>query len=99
MRLVSTASLSFLLTSPVAFACSCFQGDGCPGLGSKAFPAFLGTVLAVADLPRSGDFVFLSSRKARIQVDESFGGLSPDVHEVDVLTGAGGGDCGIPFRA
>ena len=25
-------------------------------------------------------------------------GLSPDMHELDVLTGSGGGDCGVPFR-
>lgn len=68
-------------------------------MGGKAGPVFLGTVLAVTDLPRTGVDVFLSRRRTRIQVDESFGGLSPDVHEVDVLTGAGGGDCGIPFRA
>jgi hypothetical protein len=41
---------------------------------------------------------FLNSRRARIQVSESFEGLSSDVHEVDVLTGVGGGDCGIPFK-
>jgi hypothetical protein len=67
-------------------------------MGDKAGPVFQGTVLAVTDLPRTSDFLFLSMRKARIQVNESFGGLSPDVHEVDVLTGAGGGDCGIPFQ-
>lgn len=66
-------------------------------MGDKAFPVFLGTVLSVTDLPRAADHAFLSSRKARIQVDESFGGLSSDLHEVDVLTGSGGGDCGVPF--
>jgi hypothetical protein len=99
MRLALTTSLSVLSLSSVALSCSCFSTGGCPGLGGKAGPVFLGTVLAVTDLPRTDDDVFLSSRRARIQVDESFGGLSPDVHEVDVLTGAGGGDCGIPFRA
>ena len=48
---------------------------------------------------RTGNDVFLSSRKARIHLDESFGGLSPDVHELDVLTAVGGGDCGVPFKA
>ena len=99
MRLLLTASLSVLSFSSVAFACFCVPSVGCPGLGSKAGPVFLGTVLAVTDLPRTGDYVFLSNRRARIQVDESFGGLSPDVREVDVLTGAGGGDCGIPFKS
>jgi hypothetical protein len=83
----------------VAFSCFCVPSTGCPGLGGTAFPVFLGTVLAVTDLPGTGGAVFLSGRKASIQMDESFGGLSADVHEVDVLTGSGGGDCGIPFRA
>jgi hypothetical protein len=50
------------------------------------------------DLPRTAEFEFLSSRRARIRVDESFGGLSPTVTEVEVLTGSGGGDCGILFK-
>jgi len=83
----------------VALSCSCVSSGGCPGLGSQTGPVFRGTVLAVTDLPPTSDFAFLSSRKARVRVDESFGGLSPDVHEVDVLTGSGGGDCGIPFKA
>jgi hypothetical protein len=92
-------ALSFLSLSPRAFSCSCVPSGECPGLGNKAFPVFVGTVLSVTDLPRTGDDAFLSTRRARIQVDESFGGLSPDMHEVDVLTGNGGGDCGVPFRA
>ncbi|HVO99305.1 MAG TPA: hypothetical protein VMT15_14635 [Bryobacteraceae bacterium] len=59
---------------------------------------FVGTVLDVTDLPRTDRFAFLSNRKARIRVDESFGGLASDAHDVDVLTGSGGGDCGVPFR-
>ena len=49
-------------------------------------------------MPRTDKFAFLSSRKARIRVDESFGGLAADAHEVEVLTGSGGGDCGVAFR-
>jgi len=92
------ASLFVVSFTSVGFSCSCVSSGGCPGLGGKAGPVFLGTVLTVTDLPRTGDHAFLSSRKARIHVDESFGGLSPDVYEIDVLTGAGGGDCGIPFK-
>jgi hypothetical protein len=99
VRVLLTASLFVLSWSSVAFSCFCVPSGGCPGLGGKEFPVFVGTVLRVTDLPRTGDDVFLSSRRARIQVDESFGGLAPDVHEVDVLTGTGGGDCGIPFTA
>lgn len=99
MRLALTVSLSVLSLSSVAFPCSCVPYGACPGLGSKTGPVFLGTVISVTDLPRTREFVFLSSRKARIRVDEAFGGLSPDVQEVEVLTGSGGGDCGIPFKA
>lgn len=98
MRLALIAPL-FLILSPAAFPCFCVPSGGCPGLGDTSFPVFLGTVLSVTDLPRGADEAFLSSRKVRIQVDESFGGLSEDLHEVDVLTGSGGGDCGVPFRA
>ena len=87
-----------LLFSSVAFPCSCVSSGGCAGLGGKAYPVFLGTVLQVTDVPSTGDFKFLSSRRARIRVDESFGGLASDTREVDVLTGSGGGDCGIPFK-
>ena len=45
-------------------------------MGGKEGPVFLGTVLAVTDLPRTEGFLFLSSRRARIHVDESFGGRS-----------------------
>jgi len=41
---------------------------------------------------------FINSRKVRTQVLEPFGGLAPGVREVVLFTGAGGGDCGIPFR-
>jgi hypothetical protein len=99
VRLGLTALLSVVSFGSVAFPCSCVSSGGCPGLGDKAGPVFLGTVLAVTDLPPTADDVFLSRRRARIQVDESFGGLSPDVLQIDVLTGAGGWDCGIPFKA
>lgn len=97
MRAAIVVGLFLWLSAP-AFACFCVPPGSCPGLGGKSDPVFLGTVLAVADLAVKGD-QFLSRRKARIRVDESFGGLSGDEHEVDVRTGAGGGDCGIPFRA
>src|SRR5262249_8658846 len=99
MRLALAASLLFLSVGSPAYACFCGSYGGCPALGAGRDPVFVGTVLAVTDLPRTEDFVFLSSRKAHFRVDESFGGIPSDVHEVDVLTGLGGGDCGIPFKA
>ncbi|HYP15413.1 MAG TPA: hypothetical protein VEQ63_15905, partial [Bryobacteraceae bacterium] len=55
----------------------------------------MGTVLEVTE---TGNTAFLSGRKARIQVNELFGGLSPEARQIYVLTGLGGGDCGIPFK-
>lgn len=98
VRIVLGVSVSLLLSSSVAFACSCVPSFGCPVLGGSARPVFLGTVIQVTELAPSADFSFLSSRKARIRVNESFGRLGPDVSEIDVLTGLGGGDCGVPFK-
>ena len=78
---------------------SCVFWPIVPVLGGKSHPVFVGTVVSVTDLPQKSEFEFLASRKARIRVDEPFGGLAADVEEIDVLTGAGGGDCGIPFQA
>jgi hypothetical protein len=97
MRIALTASLAILFFSAHAKACFC-SGGGCPGLGSKAYPVFVGTVLSVTDLPSTGEFRHLGSRKARIEIDESFGGTATDTREIDVLTGSGGGDCGVPFK-
>src|SRR5580704_3493172 len=98
MRLLLAISLSLSSFGSVASACSCVPSGGCPGLGGQAGPVFLGKVLSVTDLPVIGDFAFLSGRRARISVDEPFGGLSPDAREADVYTGLGGGDCGIDFH-
>jgi hypothetical protein len=86
------------LMSSGAFSCGCISFGGCPGLGNEKDPVFTGTVLEITDLTPTTDEAFLSSRKARIHVNESFGGLASDIDEVDVLTGVGGGDCGIPFK-
>src|SRR5258708_5334332 len=98
MRLVLTASLSVLSFNSVAFSCFCGSFRGFSGFGGGGGALFLGGGLAVTDLSRASDDVFLFSRRAQIRVDESFGGIAPDVHQVDVLTGSGGGDCGIPFK-
>jgi hypothetical protein len=99
MRLALTVLLFLLSSASAAFSCSCISSGGCPGLGGQKHPVFLGTVLSVTDLPRTDGFVFLSSRKARMRVDEPFGGLPTDLYEVEIYTGSGGGDCGIAFKA
>lgn len=97
LRILVLACFLAQFMSSAALSCSCVSSNGCPGLGIRA-PVFVGTVLEVTDLPRTNDISFLSSRKARIQVNESFGGLPPDAKEIEILTGSGGGDCGIPFK-
>lgn len=99
MRLVFAISVSLLSLDSMAFACSCIPSGGCPGLGGQEGPVFLSTVLSVTDVPATGDSAFLTSRRARIRVDEPFGGLAPEVRETDIYTGVGNGDCGVPFKA
>lgn len=97
MRFPFAASFLFLSFGSLAFSCSCTGSGGCPGLGSLGGPVFLGTVLSGTDVPATRDSPFLS-RRARIRVDEPFGGLAPDVRETDIYTGFGNGDCGVPFK-
>jgi hypothetical protein len=87
-----------LLLHSLAFSCSCVS-SGCPGLGGKTSKVFVGTVIEVTDIPFTSEVAFLSGRKARIQVNEPLGGLPPETKEINVLTGRGGGDCGVPFKA
>src|SRR5947199_9263450 len=98
MRRILIALAMVMSLSSAALSCSCAGSGICPGLGDKGQPLFVGTVLAVTDLPSTSESTFLSSRKARIRVDESFGGIPADVRELDVFTGSGGGDCGIRFQ-
>lgn len=98
MQTAWTILVSVLAIGPVASACSCVSSSGCAGPGGGSNAVFHGMVLSVADLPSTGKFAFLSSRMARFRVDEPFGGLPPGTHEVDIATGLGGGDCGIPFK-
>jgi hypothetical protein len=88
----------FLTASSTTYACLCGIA-GCPTRGSVADPIFVGTVLAVEDLTLHASHLprFLSKRKVLLRIDESFGGLPPDLREIDVLTDAGGGDCGFAF--
>lgn len=99
LRTLILVCLFAQLMSSEAFSCSCISSGGCPGLGGTARPVFVGTVLNITDLPQTKDIAYLSSRKVRIQVNESFGGIPSDAKEVDVLTGSGSGDCGIPFKS
>lgn len=95
VRTLLGVSAALFLWTPLGFACSCGSSPGCPTLGGPFGPVFVGTVLEVTE---TGNPAFLSGRRARIQVSESFGGLSPEAKEIDVLTGRGGGDCGVPFK-
>lgn len=89
-----------LLLPVVSVACSCLpQPPWCGGLGGSSGPVFVGTAVAITALPISADELpFLRSRKIRFQVKESFGGLAPGQSQIDILTGHGGGDCGVDFE-
>jgi len=90
---------AFFALSSVADSCSCIKFNACLSPGTNRAPLFLGTVLEVVDLPATSEEKFLTRRKARIRVDESFGGLPADLREVDIFTGQGASDCGIAFKS
>lgn len=57
---------------------------------------FSGTVLSVTP-PRDRQVSF-PQRTVRLVIKETFSGLAAEQKEVEVVTGMGGGDCGIPFE-
>lgn len=100
MRRLWKLSLAIFFFAPLGFPCSCSGPGGCAALGTTKNPVFLGTVLAVTGVPQSQSAdADWAPRKARIRVNETFGGLTPGTREVDVMTGYGNGDCGVPFEA
>ena len=98
MRLFLGVSSMLLLSTSVAFCCSCVSSGACPVVSGNSGRVFLGTVLSITEVQPRTTLTFLSGRRARFRVKEAFGGIAPDVREIDVLTGMGGGDCGFPFE-
>lgn len=98
MQILLNASVWLLVSCVGAFACKCVPQIGCTQLGTPGGPVFLGRVREVSKQMLSGESDFPMQRKARFRVDETFGGLAPDQAEIEVVTGFGGGDCGVPFK-
>jgi hypothetical protein len=88
-------------TAVRADACTCLPKSEICGAASEYWRTavvFLGRVEAIErpaakDTPR-----YLLSRRVRLRVLEPFRGSPPAGSDVIVLTGAGGGDCGYPFK-
>lgn len=98
MQILLNASVWLLVSCAGAFACKCVPQIGCPQLGTPGGPVFLGRVIEVSKPVLIGGSDPAIQRKARIRVDETFGGLAPDQREIEIVTGLGGGDCGVPFQ-
>ena len=91
-------TLILLLWASGAYACSCAFVSNCGSLGGPGHPVFVGSVLEVTDIKTDGEALsFLTSKRARLRVDEEFGGTSGRGHRDRDPDGRGGGDCGVPF--
>ena len=95
---IARASGFLIFGASAALGCSCFFSLECVQAGDPAHAVFVGRVARVKDGGGLGGADFLSRRSVRFEVKEEFGGLERGVKEVDVFTGRGGGDCGIPFQ-
>jgi hypothetical protein len=93
------AGALFLLTcvfAPPALACSCmYPGPPCQAYWNSPV-VFAGTPLGGAEIEVDRDGGKVSQRLFRFRVDEAFRGV--EGKEVEVLTGAWGGDCGYDFK-
>lgn len=79
-----------------AFACSCVApGPPCQAYW-KSQVVFAGTPLSVSRIEVERDGHRFMQRLVRFQLDEAFRGVSGN--SVEVVTGAGGGDCGYNFE-
>lgn len=99
-----TVAWTLLLGSP-ASACSCAPPIDCYSVSPasrspSSGPAFVGTVLEVTVLEvteRSPTPSFLDRVQVKFRLDEPLSALPVGLREMEVFTGQGGGDCGIPF--
>lgn len=86
-----------LLTTGAArvSACSCIGPIVACETAWTTDGIFVGKVLTVGRIEGSGDLRWMR-RLVRFEVREAFKGVQPG--EIEVVTGAGGGDCGYDFR-
>ncbi len=90
-------SILFLIgvTSNV-LACSCLDpGPPCQAYWNSSV-VFVGTALSVSRIEVDWDGHKVPQRLFRFRIEDAFRGVSGS--EVEVLTGAGGGDCGYDFQ-
>ena len=90
----------FSVMTPAAQACTCGgPGTPCEAYGS-ASAVFAGTVISSRELerPKPEDKVsWHYGRAFKFSVEQSYLGVA-GIAEVEVFTGKGGGDCGVPFK-
>ena len=90
-----------LTAPPAAIACSCWADYGADQPCEEYWiyqedAIFVGRAVSVAGIPGARDDYPGPKRRFRFEVVEAFVGVEGPT--VDVLTGNGGGDCGIDFR-
>ena len=95
--LLAGVVLALVLTPADAEACTCAMGKpACETLFTSG-AVFLGRVDSITPVPgKDGRSAFPPRRRVRLTVIEAFTGVTEP--EVEVETGAGGGDCGYRFQ-
>lgn len=90
--LLAIVAIGSVLAARPAAACSCMgRRPACQALWDPG-AVFAGKVIAIERNANEGLF---ANRRVRFQVVEAFRGVTTS--EIDVYTGAGGGDCGYSF--
>lgn len=96
-RKVSVLVALILLLAAEAYPCSCQFGGGavCQDYW-KASAVFVGTVIESKTVSIKRGEYEQQQRVVRFSLDEPFRGV--EGAQVEVMTGMGGGDCGIAFK-
>jgi len=98
LAILASLALAFLFSPSAAEACSCFGGTPICDTFWQMSAVFSGEVLEVTGTqsrPEPPSPGIYGSKRARFRVERTFRG-SPET-EIEIFTGAGGGDCGYPF--
>ena len=89
-------SLAIVLVSSEAGACTCERaGPPCEAVWAAPI-VFTGEVIDITPVPNQNGPQFMRERRVRFRVEQMWRGAK--AAELEVMTGAGGGDCGYDFE-